>query len=165
MDTLNPYVKINTIKHRSIKYWWNTIIWKLQLGKGPICKIYRYFWRKRLMKRINETARIINERSKRGPHDFNYMFPETMNKPNYDLSVPVGVVKPTPLNLPLGWVPQGITVGNPGIIAPIAGVPVMDPAKLYKLTPDIHLPEFPVVRRRICHLRKKKIWKFHMKPC
>lgn len=164
MDTLNPYVKIN--KHplgrwASIKSWFH---WKLQMSKMPWGKIYRHFWRKRLMKRITEVANEINRRSVRGLHDFDYLFPEATGKFGTDILTPVGYV---PMIPPLGLIEHPVI--NPAqldrrFVVP-AGVAVMDPTKIYKITPDITLPEFPVIRRRICHLRKKKIWKFHMKPC
>lgn len=163
MDTLNIKFNKYWYKHTLATLKWR-LEWKLRMSKMPWGKIYRHFWRKRLMKRIMEVANEINQHSMRGTHE-PISFPPVLDKPNYDLCVPaVGVVS-APLGLPLGWVPQGPEVLNPGIIAPLTGVPVMDPTKIYKITPDITLPEFPVIRRRICHLRKKTPWKFHTKSC
>ena len=76
MGTLNSYVKVN--KHpfgwlTSIKYG---LEWKLRMSKMPWGKVYRHFWRKRLMKRITEVANEINRRSMRGtrgPISFPYL--------------------------------------------------------------------------------------------
>lgn len=67
MGTLNPYVKINKRplgRWVSIKNWFH---WKLRMSKMPWGKLYRHFWRKRLMKRIVEVSNIIQERTYR-PH-------------------------------------------------------------------------------------------------
>ena len=67
MKTLNPYVKINEYplgRSARIKCWFR---WKLGMNKMPWGKLYRYFWRKRLMKRITDVAYEINQRSMRGP--------------------------------------------------------------------------------------------------
>ena len=154
MDTLN--IKFN-------KYWYKhtlaTLKWrlecKLQMSKMPWGKLYRHFWRKRLMKRITEVTNKINQRPVRD---------KATGKFSTDILTPVGHVQLFP---PPGLVKPPVI--NPaqlarGLMAP-AGVAVMDPAKIYKLTPDITLPEFPVIRRRICHLRKGKPWKFYTKPC
>lgn len=87
MDTLNPYVKINKCplgRWTSIKTWFH---WKLQMSKMPWGKLYRHFWRKRLMKRINEVATGINQRHIQGIH------------------VPTANAGSTPINLPPGWIP------------------------------------------------------------
>lgn len=106
MGALNPYVKVN-------KYpfgWWvcikNTIHWKLQMSKMPWGKLYRHFWRKRLMKRIVEVANIIQERSYR-PH-----------------------IQPVPLVL------EDSRYSIPGLIPGMyayKGVPITEPSKVFIL--------------------------------
>ncbi len=86
MGTLN--IKFN-------KYWYKhtlaTLKWrleyKLQMSKMPWGKLYRHFWRKRLMKRINEVATGINQRHIQGIH------------------VPAADAGSSPINLPPGWIP------------------------------------------------------------
>ena len=121
------------------------VTWKLQISKGLVGKIYRYFLRKKVMKRINEVAK-------------------TLNKPTYDLSVPAKDVPVVPLELPLGWVPPHTIfdpVFNPSVLVPPTGVCVMDPTKIYNILPKQMMPELPYIRRRICRLRTRKQWKFH----
>ena len=177
MGTLNPYVKINKYplgRWASIKSWFH---WKLQISKMPWGKLYRHFWRKRLMKRITEVANEISQRSIHGTHLPGSAV--TLNFPDYDMCVHKKDIHERPLTAPVGYVPyvplfssSGLVeppIINPaqlihGLVAP-AGVAIMDPTKIYKITPDIIFPEFPVIRRRICHLRKGKPWKFYTKPC
>lgn len=132
-------------------------VWKLQASKGPVGRIYRYFWRKKVMKRIIEVANEINQRSMRGQHDFSYIFPETTSKSGMDILTPVGYVPSGPAESP---------VINPaqlarGLVAPSIGITVMDPTKIYNILPKQMIPELPHIRRRICRLRKRKQWKSH----
>lgn len=65
MGTLNPYVKINKYplgRWASIKNWFQ---WKLRMSKMPWGKLYRHFWRKRLMKSIIEISNIIEQKTHR----------------------------------------------------------------------------------------------------
>jgi hypothetical protein len=176
MGTLNIKFNKYWYKHTLATLKWR-LEWKLQMSKTPWGKLYRHFWRKRLTKRIMEVANEISQRSIRETHLPGSAV--TLNFPDYDMCVhkkdilekpltaPVGYVPYVPLFPPLGLVEPPII--NPaqlkhGLVAP-AGVAIMDPTKIYKITPDIVFPEFPVIRRRICHLRKGKPWKFYTKPC
>lgn len=160
MDTLDIQFDKYRIKHRYASLRWR-LGWKLQNSKWPWGSVYRYFWRKRLEKRIIEVSKMIAERSIYGAHDHPGLpYPEVMNKPNYDLSIPAKDVPVIPLAPPLPIIPPILSAPpmNPSLYIAPAGVAVMDPTHLYSmgvlpaaLNDDIKIP-----RIRIYHHRKKK---------
>lgn len=134
MDTLNIQIDKYSFKHKYAALRWR-IGWKLQMSKWPWGTVYRYFWRKRLIKRINEVGKIIAEKS----HGQTYI-----PLPLYDLPpvapltgigtyagtpvinpahmyAPIGVPMIDPKKAPIifippGFVPENDTYENPGII-------------------------------------------------
>ena len=66
MGTLNIKFNKYWYKHTLAPLKWR-LEWKLRMSKMPWGKLYRHFWRKRLMKRIVEVSNIIQEQTYR-PH-------------------------------------------------------------------------------------------------
>lgn len=132
MDTLDIQFDKYRFRHGFASLRWR-LGWKLQNSKWPWGTVYRYFWRKRLEKRILEVSKMIAERSIYGTHDHPELpYPEVMNKPNYDLSIPAKDVPVIPLDKPCGFVPAVLSPEVPSTgIGTYAGTPPVNPARMY----------------------------------
>lgn len=158
MDTLDVKFDEHAFRHKYASLRWK-LGWKLRMSKWPWGAVYRYFWRKRLIKRINEVSRIIAEKSVRGKEDFIYQFPAAINNPNYDLTVPAGLVPIMPLAPPAPGIPPILTVPpiNPSLHIVPDGVAVMDPTRLYSMCVlPCQMDSSNKPRKRVYHLRKKQ---------
>ena len=137
MDTLDIQFDKYRFRHGFAALIWrlrnSKLMWKLQNSKWPWGTVYRYFWRKRLEKRIIEVSKMIAERSIYGTHDHpGFPYPEVMNKPNYDLSVPARDVPVIPLDKPCGFVPAVLSPEIPSTgIGTYAGTPPVNPSRMY----------------------------------
>lgn len=171
MDTLNIQIDKYSFKHKYASLRWR-MGWKLQMSKTPWGAIYRYFWRKRLEKRILEVSKMISEKAIYGSNGFDpsLPFPPVMSKPDYELSVPAKDVPVIPLAPPLPIIPPILSVpplSHSLCIAP-AGVVVMDPTHLYSVgVLPAELNDNIVIHRlhrRIYHHRKRQPTKSRVKP-
>lgn len=161
MDTLNIQIDKYSFKHKYASLRWR-MGWKLQNSRTPWGAIYRYFWRKRLEKRILEVSKMIAERSIYGSNGFDTSlpFPVALSKPDYDLSIPAKDVPVIPLAPPLPIIPPILSAPpiNPSLYIAPAGVAVMDPTHLYSVgvLPAVLNDDVKIPRIRIYHHRKKK---------
>jgi hypothetical protein len=171
MDTLNIQIDKYSFKHKYASLRWR-MGWKLQNSKWPWGTIYRYFWRKRLEKRILEVSKMISERAIYGVNGFDpsLPFPPVISKPDYELSVPAKDVPVIPLAPPLPIIPPILSAPplNPSLYIAPAGVAVMDPTHLYSVGVLPTALDFEVVIRkphiRVYHHRKRQPTKSRVKP-
>ena len=99
----------------------NRIRWKVMHGRGLVSRIYRYFWRKRMIRRINKVSEEISRRSQYEKPCIHH----TQYTP-YDLS------HTTPM--------AGIGTYGTGAQC---GVPVIDPKQSHVVIVPVMEPEVP----------------------
>lgn len=123
MDTLDIQFDKYRFRHGFAPLIWrlrnSKLMWKLQNSKWPWGTVYRYFWRKRLMKRINAVSNMIAIQSRQQlpylPYIHSlYDFPPEI--PPTGIGTYAGT---SPVNPSRMYAQTGIAVMDPKFIPPI----------------------------------------------